>query len=146
MSQQGSQSNPWKWIAIALLVVVVGGPCLCIGGSALLGGLAVGTVLDTTEPIMKPSMELTTNEELKALLGEPIEIKKPNGDFELKEDSSGNGVANFTFDVIGQKETGVVTVKGTKTGDTGWVYEKMILEVSKDGKPAVYDFETSSWK
>ncbi len=146
MSQQGSQSNPWKWIAIALAVVLIGGPCVCIGGSTLLGGLAVGNVMSQAEPLTKPSIALATNKELKSHLGEPLDIKQHKGTFELSEDGSGDGFADFTFEAIGPKETGVVVVKGSKTGDADWVYEKMIMETEKDGAPAVYDFLTSSWK
>jgi hypothetical protein len=146
MSQQGSQSNPWKWIAIALAVVLIGGPCLCIGGSTLLGGLAVGSAMSQAEPIMKPSMAIATDADLKAHLGEPIEMKQHKGTFELSEDGEGDGVADFTFEVIGSKEKGVVTVKGSKTGEADWVYERMAMDTEKDGEPAVYDFLTNSWE
>ncbi len=147
MSNKGPSSNPWKWIAIIALVVLIGGPCVCFGGMTLLGGAAISGVVGMVEPMIKSSTVVSTTPELVELLGEPFEMKgEPNGTLEPGGDGK-DSVADFTYEVTGSRSKGIVTVKATRTGGSGdWVYETMVMDIEKDGVPSTYDLIDKTWR
>ena len=145
MSQNNDQSNPWKWVAIILLVVMVGGPCVCIGAGSLLGGVAVSKLTNTLEPFIKASMLLNEDEVISEHLGTPFKEndREPEGDFDLDDDGA---FADLSIVIEGQKNDGTLIIKAKKEGDGDWVYEKLVVETTKDGQPATYDLLSKSWQ
>lgn len=147
MSDKGPASNPWKWIAIAALVILIGGPCVCFGGVTLLSGAAISGAVGMFEPMLKSTMTVASTPELVELLGEPIEFeKKPTGEITSGEGGQ-DSVADFTYEVSGSRSKGLITVKGTRPGGEGdWVYETMVLDIERDGAPSTYDLITNTWR
>lgn len=117
----------WVW------VVPVGG-CLTliIIGIFVIGGLFFGitSAMKSTEPYQLAMEEAMTNEELKQILGEPVE---PAGMMQGSINySNGKGDVDFSFPVKGPEGEAVIQVKGEKESDY-WEYDHLRAIIEKTG-------------
>ena len=113
----------WPWL------LPVGG-CLIIIllfvfgiGAAIFGGVKL---LTNSEPYEYALEAATTNEELIAIIGEPIEADgMMQGSLNY---SNGNSYADITIPLKGPKGKASVTIIGEKLDDT-WEYEEFYITV-----------------
>jgi hypothetical protein len=123
-SKQSWWGRNWKW------VVPVGclAPLLVCGGIITLIFVFVVGAIRSSVPYTEALAKAKANQEVKALLGEPIEAGySVSGTIEV---SGPSGKANFTIPISGPKKSATLYVVGTKAAGN-WEYST--LEVAPDG-------------
>jgi hypothetical protein len=114
----------WKW------VVPVGclAPLLVCGGSIALIFVFVFGVIRSSEPYTEALARAKENPEVKAALGEPIEVGYwVSGSIDVNGTS---GTAKIAIPISGPKKSATIYVDGTKTA-AKWEY--LTFEVAPDG-------------
>lgn len=92
-------------------------------GAAFFG---VSKMITNATPISYAMEQASKNKQVIQLLGEPIErYGIPDGNISFKND---DGEVDFSIPIKGDKDKGVLVVKGTKT-DGEWSYEQLFVHI-----------------
>jgi hypothetical protein len=126
-------SRRWLWwIPAGCLLAIL----LMVGfGLAMLW--LVGAALDETDAYQEPLRRAQASEEVRALLGEPIEAGwLPQG--QIKFSTGDGGRAELSIPVSGPRGKAVIEVRATKrAGEDVWTYAR--LELVPEGEAASID-------
>jgi hypothetical protein len=116
-------SRNWKWVLpVGCLTPLV----LCCGGVAIIASVIFGT-LKSSDVYTEALAAAKSNDEVKALLGEPIEAGMwVLGEITLQNNS---GSANLTIPISGPKGSATVDAAATKVAGK-WTFS--VLEVTAD--------------
>jgi hypothetical protein len=136
-SKQTWWSRNWKW------VVPVGclAPVLVCGGAIALIIVVVFGAIKSSEPYTEALAKARANQEVKALIGEPIEPGYfVNGSIEV---SGPSGKADFSIPISGPKKSATLHVVGTKAAGK-WEYST--LEVAPEGSDKRIDLRSQPAK
>ncbi|WP_430466983.1 cytochrome c oxidase assembly factor Coa1 family protein [Winogradskyella ouciana] len=112
----------WLWVlpvggCLTLIVLIV------LGAGTLFFG--VSKMFTSSEPYKYAMEQVSNNEEVISILGEPIEKDGMlNGNINL---SGGDGEADFRIPISGPNGTGRIVVKATKSYGK-WTYEKLYTQ------------------
>ena len=117
-------SRNWKWVVpVGCLTPIV----VCCGGGTLILLLAFGAI-KSSDPYKEALERAKANEEVKGLLGEPIEAGFfVSGSIET---SGASGKADLSIPISGPKGSATIYVTASKTAGK-WEYST--LEVAKNG-------------
>jgi hypothetical protein len=118
----------WLWAVPVgcLLPVLVCGGCV----SALF--FTVVGAIRSSEPYREAVATAMASPEVKAELGEPLEVGFwTNGNIQV---NTGGGRADFQIPIKGSKKSGTIYVEATR-GDGDWDYSRLELEPEGGGKP-----------
>jgi hypothetical protein len=139
---QEPQKSWWgrNWIWVVPLGCLT--PFLLIGGcAALVFFFVVPQAMQMSEPYIHAVRQAQSNQEVKAILGEPIQVRfVPNGQFDIKNQT---GKANFSLSISGPKKSGTIYVVATET-DGKWEYSK--LEFAPEGSDKRIDLRSQPAK
>jgi Cytochrome oxidase complex assembly protein 1 len=127
-SQSSWWGRNWFW------AVPVGclSPLLICGGCVAAVLVTVTGAIRVSDPYREAVAAATASPEVKAELGEPLEVGFwTNGNIQI---NNGSGTAKITIPIKGPKKSGTITVDATKDAGT-WEYSTLEVVPEEGGKP-----------
>lgn len=114
------------------ILLGLGGGCLiailACGGFGALGVFGLFTAIKSSDPYTESLDRATSNAEVMAELGQPIEASfMVQGNINIENDS---GKADLNYSISGPNGSGHVHVRGNKAGHA-WDYEKMDVTIGQ---------------
>jgi hypothetical protein len=127
LSQPSWLGRNWFWaVPVGCLV-----PLLVCGGCVSVLFVTIFGAIRSSEPYREAVATALASPEVKAELGEPLEVGFwTNGNIQI---NNGGGKADFQIPIKGPKKSGTIYVEATRDGDD-WDYTRLELELEGGGK------------
>ncbi|TJZ74274.1 cytochrome c oxidase assembly factor Coa1 family protein [Chitiniphilus eburneus] len=116
----------WAWWGLGILVASI---TIVAGGIALMTW-SIGSAMAHTDAYRLGVERVSNHPAAVAALGKPITASRPSGSF-VVDDTGGS--AEFTFDVAGSKQRGVIYLEATRHG-TRWALDRIELDIDETGE------------
>ncbi len=127
LSRSSWLGRNWLWaVPVGCLA-----PLLLCGGCVSVLFFTILGAIHPSEPYREAVATALASPEVKAELGEPLEVGFwTNGNIQI---NNGGGKADFQIPIKGSKKSGTIYVEATRDGDD-WDYKRLELEPEGGGK------------
>ncbi|GAA5786376.1 cytochrome c oxidase assembly factor Coa1 family protein [Chitiniphilus shinanonensis] len=116
----------WAWWGLGVLLATV----IVVGSSIALMVWSISAAFAQTDAYRLGVARVTSHPAAVSALGQPIVAAKPSGSFVSSDEA---GSAEFTFEVRGSKQRGVVYLEASRVG-RHWVLDHIELDLDQTGE------------